>query len=67
MKLNKKEKQELLEAKLRAIQIKKKEKAMQVRTGAADLSSSYERIKGQLEIKQSIYGYVRDLNKGMKF
>jgi hypothetical protein len=67
MKLKKIEKQRLLEAKLRALQIKKKEKAMQARTGSVWLSSSYENIHTKLKNSSSIYGYVTDVNKGMTF
>ncbi len=67
MKRKRIEKQEELLAKLRALEIKNKEKKMQARTGAAKLSSSYDKIRTQLQKSLNKYGYVRDLNKGMTF
>lgn len=52
-----------LACKLRRQEILRKEKAMQARTGAANLSSSYSKIQRQLQNSMNQYKFVVDLNR----
>jgi hypothetical protein len=63
-KLTEQKRQEKLEAKLRARQIRNKYKTMQAITGNANLSSSYSRVRKHLLKAVDKYGYAVDVNKG---
>ncbi len=56
--------QEKLVAKLRELEIGRKVRAMQAKTGNANLSSSYGKIQKKLLKAVDKYGYAIDVNKG---
>jgi hypothetical protein len=59
------ENQKLLEAKLRALEIKKKYQNMQAITGGQKLSSDFDIIQNKLINSQNRFGEVRDYNKSL--
>ena len=61
------EDQKKWEAYFTALKNRKKEKAMQARTGAVSLNSSFGNIQAQLKQSLNTYGHITDVNKGITF
>ena len=57
------EKLEKLKAELRKHEIKRKERAMQAKTGKCRLSSNFNVIQSQLIRSRNIYGYQVDVSR----